>query len=305
MRNNYDIIVLSDGISSENQKVILQEVQQKNIMVRFVDAQAWLENKSLYTARHLSRTTYLRLAVVDILSNYDKVIYLDCDLVVNRDIGELYATDVSGYMVAAVKDTVMGGWCCQKDKKGEEQREYNRRILGLSEEQRYFNAGVMILNLAEFRKRGYTSDKLLEMAAARKWTWFDQDLLNKLCCGSVVYLNSRWNVMVHPFEFENEMAEFHLPDQEYAAYWSAITDPYIVHYAGRALPVYDPTVERGDLFWRYARKTSRFGQLQNDMRQEILRQHNERSVIRKIADIIVPYGSKRRSVLRKFIGSKK
>lgn len=297
-QNHYDLIVLSDGISVSNRTALAKELVRSNISIRFVDADGWLDNRKLHTARHISRTTYLRLAALDILSHYDKVIYLDCDIVVNRDLGELYAQCVDGYMLAAAADTVMRGWCCMQNEEGARQRRYNAEVLGVSDSSQYFNAGVMVLNLAEFRKRGFTSQELIRMASETQWKWFDQDLLNKLCHGSVTYLDPRWNVMVHPFEFEREMAEYYMPQPEYADYWKAVLDPYVVHYAGHSLPVFEPTVERCDLFWRYARKTSRYGQLQNDMRCEIVQHYQKRSFPRKIADIILPYGSRRRAVLR-------
>jgi len=161
------------------------------------------------------------------------------------------------------------------------------------------------MNLATFRAKGFHSQKLIELATQKDWKWFDQDLLNSLCQDRVLYLDPRWNVMVHPFEFEWQMAEFHMPDEEYVSYWKNVVDPYVVHYAGQALPVYDPTVERSDLFWRYARRTSRFGQLQNDMRRRIVNQFGERSLIRKLADVFLPYGSKQRVIIRRLLGFNK
>lgn len=301
--NYYDVIVLSDGLSLSNRVAMIEENTRDNFSLRFVDAISWLDNKKFYTFQHIGRTTYLRLAVFDILSCFEKVIYLDCDMVVNRDIGELYNQCIEGYMVAAVKDTVMRGWCCAKTKESEEQCKYNEEQLGMLDVSRYFNAGVMILNIKEFCSHGYTSSKLINMALSKKWRWLDQDLLNKVCYDNVVFLDARWNVMVHPFEFESDMSEFNMPEPEFKLYLKTIENPYIVHYAGHALPVFEPIVERCDLFWKYARKTSRYGQLQNDMYWEIARKITNRSLIRKIADFLLPYGTKRRVFFRGIIKS--
>lgn len=300
-RNYYDIIVLSDGISLSNRTALLELITKNNFSLRFVDSAKWVNNKAFRTVQHITRTTYIRFVALDVLSRFEKVIYLDCDTVVNRDIAELYQQRIDGYMVAAVKDTVMRGWCCINGEKGEEYRKYIAENLGMPDNSQYFNAGVMVLNLKEFQCRKYTSKFLLDMALEGTWKWLDQDILNKVCSGHVLFLDARWNVMVHPYEFEAEMSESNMPEQEYARYLKTVSDPYIVHYAGHAMPVYEPTVDRCDLFWKYARKTSKYGQLQNDMRREIVRKYKGRSMVRKIADVLIPYGSKRRAFLRSII----
>lgn len=54
-----------------------------------------------------SYATYLRLVTASILSDIDKVLYLDCDLVVNGDISELWEMDISDCAAAGVYDTIL------------------------------------------------------------------------------------------------------------------------------------------------------------------------------------------------------
>ena len=58
----------------------------------------------LYTRDYYTKTTYFRLFIPDLYPQYDKVLYLDSDIVVLGDIAELYNTNIKGNLVAAVPD---------------------------------------------------------------------------------------------------------------------------------------------------------------------------------------------------------
>lgn len=250
---NYDIVILSDGITVMHKKKIVREVVQKNISVRFISGEAWLENINLYTALHLTKTTYLRLAVIDIFSIYEKVIYLDCDTVVNTDISSLFEIDINGYMLASVTDSIMFGWCHMVDNNGKDQYAYISQSLGITDAQNYFNAGVLLINIKEFNRRHYSTRALLKIACEKEWRWFDQDVLNLVCKDCVKYIDSKWNVMVHSYRDESSISEWYLPEEKYEIYKMAVRSPYIVHYAGNVIPVYAPKVDCRHLFWKYAR----------------------------------------------------
>lgn len=298
---NYDIIILSDGISREHRAAIVGEIGQENISVRFVDAEHYLSDKELRTDWHIRRATYLRFAIVDIFDCYDKVLYLDCDIVVHRDVGELFGCCIDGKMLAAAKDLGMQGWCRKPGPEGEEKTRYVKEVVKVKDLSHYFNAGVLVMNLSEFRRRGYTTEKLIQLAVETQWNWMDQDLLNAICYGSVEFLDQRWNVMVHAPKPGEQIPEMRLPDGQYDDYLTLLDDPYLVHYAGHVIPVFTPTVECGHLFWRYARTVSVIGQLEEDMVQHIVMMHENNSPIRKLIDALIPYGSRRHLFLRAIV----
>ena len=69
------------------------------------------------------------------------------------------------------------------------------QVLKLKKPYMYFQAGTLLMNLEEFRKV-YTVEEKLKYAASQKFQLLDQDILNKLCEGSVRYLDMAWNMMV-------------------------------------------------------------------------------------------------------------
>jgi len=91
----------------------------------------------------VSLQSYYRLLLPEVLSSVlQKVIYLDCDLVVNRDVGELWDSDVSGTCLLAVPELIAGSRFVSSKAGIRLHRE-----LGLPADLRFFNSGVMVINL--------------------------------------------------------------------------------------------------------------------------------------------------------------
>lgn len=296
---NYDITVISKGIREHNKKILRNMLStHKNFSLRFVHAEVYLSGRNFHTAMHITPMTYLRLAMLDILKNYDKAIYLDCDVVVNSDIAELYNTNLDGKYIGAAVDTVMAGWC---NFEGNPQIEYNKNILGLKHEFQYFNAGIIVVNLAEFRK-DYTTRQLMDMAASKAWKWFDQDVLNIVCEGKVQFLSNKWNVMSHLHDIDSQLPEFLAPLFIFKGYKDALENPKAIHYAGRFIPCFVPQVDLAEYFWQYARISPYYELILSAMVSNQIgiatssgAVTDTRTGARKLADKILPKGTRRRA----------
>ena len=92
---DYRIIILNTGLNEENVHKIMQN-EKKGFKIDFVDISADVQNirSRLKNVYHFSIVTYYRLFIASLFPQYDKVIYLDCDLVVLGDISELYHTEL-------------------------------------------------------------------------------------------------------------------------------------------------------------------------------------------------------------------
>ena len=294
--NNYDLIVLTKDIIESNKKTLQEMIfTHRNFSLRFVNASKYISNRSLHIAMHITPMTYLRLAVFDILGHFDKAIYLDCDIVVNADIAELYSVNLEKCYVGAALDTVMAGWC---NVPGNPQIKYNEKTVGLKRKFEYFNAGVLVINLKAFRK-DYSTDALFNIASSKDWNWFDQDVLNKVCEGKVKIVENEWNVMAHKHDFEYQLAEFFAPYSIYKNYIKALAAPKIIHYAGRVLPCFVPDVDLAFIFWKYARKTPYYEMIlaamsSNQIGAKFNLLADPRSGARKLADKLLPPGTRRR-----------
>ena len=306
--NNYDIIILSKEISEANKRLLLSEIaNKKNFSMRFFDITGYLKKYKFHTAYHITIMTYCRLALVDILKYYDKAIYLDCDVIINHDIAELYNHNLGENMIAAAIDTVMAGLDNSANlcKYRKEQLDYNINVLGIKNVFKYFNAGIIVMNLKEFRKK-YSATDLLTLAASKKWKWFDQDVLNKICYGKVKIIEQSWNFMCHRLDQEGDSTEKLAPKEIYEQYCLARINPKALHFCGRTTPCFAPLADNAHYFWKYARNTPFYEILIYKMIVEsstaISIWYSDNWIIRKLKSIVkvfFPFGTNRYAFLKK------
>lgn len=249
---NYDVIILTQDISSETKKVIAEQFEKyKNLSIRYVDPSVLIDDYEFYVRGHFSKETYYRLVLPELLPNYDKILYLDSDMIVKADVAELYKEDIQNYLLAACHDAdtagLYNGW--EKDKK-----DYTDNILKLEEPYQYFQAGTILFNLKEFRKT-YTTKEILDFANSEEWQLLDQDILNKLCEGRVKYVDMSWNVMVDYAGIRIKEIIARAPKWLNDLYMESRKHQKIIHYAGPEKPWLYPEMDQGYEFWKIAKKT--------------------------------------------------
>lgn len=249
----YDVIVLHRDITPRSQAVLGRLLDFPNFSLRFFDTTRVMRTyeKGLFLRGHFRIETYFRLLMQDILPGYDKVLYLDSDMVVNHDIADLFDTDVDGYLVAAVRDPDTAGLYNGPETR---KRDYMDNVLKISDPYGYFQAGTILFNLAEFRQR-YTVREMFEYAASYEWELLDQDVLNHFADGHVKYLDMRWNVMMDWHDTRITKIIGLAPRQFYDAYMESRKDPYVVHFAGPDKPWDNYEADFSDYFWTYAMQT--------------------------------------------------
>ncbi|MEO6004553.1 MAG: glycosyltransferase family 8 protein [Opitutus sp.] len=166
---------------------------------------------------HFTEATYYRLMMPQLLpEEVAKVIYLDSDVIVRHPIEDLWAVDLEGLSTAAVFNP----------------RALNYRQMGLKREADYFNAGVLVMDLNQWRKQRI-HQRALEFAieAADELLCADQDAINHILAGAWKRLDLRWN---QQFKFFKHSASFlRVPWLELRR---ARSGPYIVHYSTNTKP---------------------------------------------------------------------
>ena len=226
----YSIKILYTSIDEDNKRKI-NKYQSQNVNIEFVDLNYYIENvkDKLYTRDYYSKTTYFRLFIANLYPQYDKAIYLDSDIVVLGDISELYNQDIGDNLVAAAPDDVI-----QTTKVFQE---YAEKVVGVSDYRNYFNAGILLMNLDEFRKFNF-QEKFLYLLETVKFTVAqDQDYLNRLCKGKVKIIDKGWDRM--PIATDN------MP----------IENIKIIHYNLGQKPWKYDNIQYQEYFWEYAKKT--------------------------------------------------
>ncbi len=237
-KNYYSIKILYTNISEENQAKI-NKYQKENVDIEFVDLNYYINKvkDKLYTRDYYSATTYFRLFIPDLYPQYDKVLYLDSDIVVLSDIADLYNIDMEDNLVAAAPDDVI-----QTIKVFQE---YAELVVGVTDHKRYFNAGILLMNLDGLRKFKF-QDKFLYLLSKVKFSVAqDQDYLNRLCKGRVKLIENTWDRM--PIGGDTVKRE----------------DLHLIHYNLAFKPWHFEDILYKEYFWKYAQQTEFFDIIQS------------------------------------------
>src|SRR5690606_7636238 len=94
--NIYDINIFHQNITLHNQTKLINEFKEKkNLSIRFYDMRPRLaEFINLATKWHITVETYFRLFIPEIMDSYNKVLYLDSDVIVKRDVADVFNVDL-------------------------------------------------------------------------------------------------------------------------------------------------------------------------------------------------------------------
>ena len=228
--------VVQPGLAAESKARVVQGLGA--LEVRWCDVDE-TSVAGAYFPAHLSTATLYRLRLGDLLpASVSRVIYLDADTVVCDDLAPLYDADLGGSGLGAVLDS-SSPWCAGYW--GPEWRE-----LGLRPESPYFNAGVLLVDLAEWRA-ARVAERSLELLRASRPRWADQDALNVLYETLWHELPRRWNVQTADFTGVSPSWAVARDDIE-----SALKDPGIIHYHGVDKPWLLATTHPAADRWRAA-----------------------------------------------------
>lgn len=237
--------VINDNISKNKIEKLRDTAVAFKAEIEFISVPK-AKFSNVYLSGHVSKAAYFRLALADILPNdIEKVIYLDVDLLVYDDIKKLWKIDLENLPLAAVPDygiMASGRLCKQK-----------ADVIGLPIGEKYFNSGVLIVNLKEWRKENYTK-QILEIINNNQFPHHDQDALNKLFMHKWQALDLRWNIIPPVF---NLFPKVLLNSRFRIIAIKARKNPGIIHYAGRYKP-WEFTLHNGfnDKYYEYLQQTA-------------------------------------------------
>lgn len=234
-KNYYLIKILYTSITEENQEKI-KKYEKENVNIEFVDLNYYINKikNKLYTRDYYSVTTYFRLFIPNLYPQYNKALYLDCDIVLLADVAELYNIDMGENLVAAAPDDVI--------QKIEVFQEYAEKVVGVADYRNYFNAGVLLMNLDELRKFDFQEKFLYSLEKIKFAVAQDQDYLNRLCKGRVKIISNVWDKM--PISNDTDT-----------------NDLKLIHYNLAFKPWHFEDILYKEYFWEYAKKTEFFDEI--------------------------------------------
>ena len=288
--NRYEMHILERGLDLECQRVLQKQVSEDSrFSLDFIDVGEYLEGKNFYTEsrKDLNQSTYYRLLIPYLYPEMDRAVYLDGDMVALRDIARLDRTKLGENLLAAVRD-YQGIANVYREETDE--REYIEKTIGIKDPDELIIAGLLVMNLREFRKR-WTFAELLEMASSREWRHHDQDILNVLSAGNKVLLDARWNILPDIGTYKR------MPDWLYQEWKKGSRRPFVVHFGGDRKPWKYPNIPYAALFWKYARKSPFYKEICSRRKESFLHSSAFRRVF--FEQLAVPVGSRRRAVVSK------
>lgn len=261
------LFIIDGGIKEHNKQKILASLQSERCEVKFLSIPDTLLgsdieaiNQSLgpsgkTIAKYISIATFFRIFIPELLPmEFEKAIYLDCDLAVRGDLAELWQVELGENYVLAAQDT----WIRYvSDPNGL----LNYREMDIPADTKYFNAGVLVINLQKWREAETCKEAMNYLRQNRAYIrWHDQDVLNPILVGKWGELNPKWNFNVN-YLYDYTLGGY-LPWQEDKSifpkevYDDLVRNPYIVHFASEKKPWISRHCPRKEDFFKYVDMTA-------------------------------------------------
>ena len=225
--NFYDIYIFHTSLSEQYQ-MMLQSMSSKNVFIRTINVLPYISNLKQYSHSHYSVEMYYRILIPEILTNYNKVIYLDCDLVILDDISNLFNIDVSNYILATVHNELSS----------EYMKKYIVNTLNLELDQ-YFNSGVLLINTKKFVENNIKNLCFDFLNNSSRLMCPDQDILNVTCKNNILFLPTIWN--------------FQTGSSNYSLFSKYMNTYKIIHYTTALKPWNTKKLELSEYFWKFAK----------------------------------------------------
>ncbi len=231
----YKIYVLTTSLKKEyvDQLTLICEDACKNgasASIEFVSMREEMEKSSgtFHLRDYYSKETYCRVFIPRIFPQYEKVLYLDCDIVVKGDISELFNIDIGDNIVGGISEEVMVDY----DVFGT----YVEKALGVPRNE-YFSAGVLLINAKKYREEDIETKFIKLMNAFKFRVTQDEDYLNVLCYGKSKMIELGWNKSAYKNDsFDDKNLK-------------------LIHYKINWKPWHYDNVYYEEFFWEYAQKT--------------------------------------------------
>lgn len=202
-----------------------------NCEIRIIGIGDTFKNAYLPIA-HFTKPAFYRLLLPKLIKQ-EKCIYLDSDIIVCRDLAELYDTDIDGYELGGV---IAPSYVKRKG--------YAEKI-GIPSTDQYINSGVLLLNLEQMRKDAFVEHALefIEMSFSSP----DQDIINRVAYQKIKILPYKYNVRPAIKDFEGFFSHEEIDEAE--------KRPVILHYAYPEKPWECLDIAQADKWWRVCRRS--------------------------------------------------
>ncbi|QOW10888.1 glycosyltransferase family 8 protein [Kaistella flava (ex Peng et al. 2021)] len=249
----YEINILSEFISDENRALANKMIHSfSNFSISYHILK--IENPEEYHLNsYMSLSTYYRFFIFDLLKNYERVLYLDSDLIVDNDIS--FYADIDFENKAAISSlSIYVQNLLIKNIKHDFTRDYFLNVLLMKDYNEYFNAGVILFNIKLIREQNIDQKFFDAIKAIKNPIFQDQDILNSVLSnnGGVKLISKEYNFtsgmkLTMPRLLVNAIS-YQLGNKKRNKWFT------IYHYVGKIKP-WQQYNSDSSLFFYYAYKT--------------------------------------------------
>lgn len=234
----FDFYILGFDLTEQSKQYIQSIIREKDT-VTFIDVKDDFDIFPNQSMPHISHAAYGRLNLAKYLSHLDKILYLDVDILVNRNLSDLWQLDITHHYAAVAVDVNVLLFMKEHTK-----------LLDIDDTHLYFNSGVMLINLQQWRNLDIFQHSLNWLNQMQGKVCFeDQDALNFLCQNKVMYLDCRYNYILEQKPIYDILNTTIKPDfLDFQAH-----DILIYHYAGPSKAWHkDCPYDNAHLYWYFA-----------------------------------------------------
>lgn len=212
--STFDTVIVTDAeAAGDEEKAWMDANRVLHTLVSFNELRSIFDRSGRLTSATLVKLTLPRLFA----GRYDRILYLDSDVTVHADLSGLFALDLQGFPVAANRRGVVFRT------EAEQKSTWSHfQQLGMSEPFRYFNSGVMLMDVAQWNGERI-AERSLEFIRENPelCPLPDEDSLNAVLNGRFAPLSPAWNMLPR--------RDVYIPLHNHI-------DPAIVHYTGHDKP---------------------------------------------------------------------
>ncbi len=215
----FDIFLIqSEDVSDEDRQCLFDLVKTFSSRITFINPGDYFSNS--YEIRDISYACYFRLLIPWLIPQYDKIIYLDGDIIVKSNLSTLL--DVANNENMLVYGIRTPGFTLET--------EFTYHINSLDlDSHKYINSGVLVFN-SKLMRELKLKDRFLSYTT-KQFLFQDQDIINLVCKNKIGWLPLKFNSSPTLGKVKkNELVKEGITtDVEFD---EALINPVIIHYAG-------------------------------------------------------------------------
>ena len=216
------VYILASNITKDNKAKLETIAHQHNRSIHFVDVQD--SSFGEIDVQRWSVAAFARLYTPSLLSDLHRILYLDCDVMVNEELLPLWETDIGEYSCAAVAEPFSSG---------------HKKNIGQCASDVYYNSGVMLINLEKWRE--INAEQIFKDCIIKHnghVPYVDQGVINEVFNRNIYRLSAKYNVFTEYYEFSYKEVETYRADKivySQDEINDAIQAPAIVHFVSSFL----------------------------------------------------------------------